>query len=88
MSYGEVDRRRRYIGSALSSMFRDGQVGGGEYDTVGIWSQNRPGMFNLPFLAMGFRPSSPEWQIIEIALQSYNKVSVSLYDTLGNDAVG
>lgn len=32
------------------------------------------------------RPS--EWQIIDIALQSYDKVSVSLYDTLGKDSVG
>lgn len=31
---------------------------------------------------------SKEWQIIDIALQSYNKVSVSLYDTLGKDSVG
>ena len=29
-----------------------------------------------------------EWQIIEIALQSYQKVSVSLHDTLGTDSVG
>ena len=29
-----------------------------------------------------------EWQILDIALQTYCKVSVSLYDTLGADAVG
>lgn len=29
-----------------------------------------------------------EWQILDIAMQTYNKVSVSLYDTLGKDAVG
>ncbi|KAF8636675.1 hypothetical protein AX17_003481 [Amanita inopinata Kibby_2008] len=69
-TYGEVDERRRHIGSALHAMFRAGTLGGGEYDTVGIWSQNRP-----------------EWQIIDIALQSYQKVSVSLYDTLGKDSV-
>ncbi|KAG8982468.1 hypothetical protein FRB90_006767, partial [Tulasnella sp. 427] len=32
-------------------------------------------------------PNRPEWQIIDIACQAYNKVSVSLYDTLGPDAV-
>ncbi|KAK2467033.1 hypothetical protein APHAL10511_001291 [Amanita phalloides] len=69
-TYGEVDDRRRYIGSALHPMFADGVIGGGDYDTVGIWSQNRP-----------------EWQIIDISLQSYQKVSVSLYDTLGDDSV-
>ncbi|PFH50070.1 hypothetical protein AMATHDRAFT_61830 [Amanita thiersii Skay4041] len=69
-TYGQVDARRRHVGSALYAMFKSGQVGGGEYETVGIWSQNRP-----------------EWQIIDIALQSYQKVSVSLYDTLGRDSV-
>lgn len=29
-----------------------------------------------------------EWQMIDIGLQSYQKVSVSLYDTLGKDSVG
>jgi long-subunit acyl-CoA synthetase (AMP-forming) len=28
-----------------------------------------------------------EWQIIDAAAQSYGMVSVSLYDTLGKDAV-
>jgi long-chain acyl-CoA synthetase len=42
-TYGEVDGRRRHIGSALHSFFARGEVGGGDYDTVGIWSQNRPG---------------------------------------------
>jgi len=70
LTWGEVDNRRQYIGSALHSLFQKGEVGGGEYETVGIWSANRP-----------------EWQILDIAMQTYNKVSVSLYDTLGNDAV-
>ncbi|KAF5315901.1 hypothetical protein D9611_005031 [Ephemerocybe angulata] len=29
----------------------------------------------------------PEWQLVDLACQSYNKVSVSLYDTLGKDSV-
>lgn len=29
-----------------------------------------------------------EWQLVDIALQSYGKVGVSLYDTLGKDSVG
>ncbi|KXN90530.1 Long chain acyl-CoA synthetase 6, peroxisomal [Leucoagaricus sp. SymC.cos] len=70
LTWGEVDNRRRYIGSALHSLFQKGEVGGGDYETVGIWSVNRP-----------------EWQILDIAMQTYNKVSVSLYDTLGTDSV-
>ncbi|KAJ6618362.1 hypothetical protein B0H10DRAFT_1947722 [Mycena sp. CBHHK59/15] len=69
-TYGQVDARRRKVGSALVHLFKIGMVGGGELDTVGLWSANRP-----------------EWQIIDIALQSYKKVGVSLYDTLGKDSV-
>jgi long-subunit acyl-CoA synthetase (AMP-forming) len=29
-----------------------------------------------------------EWQVIDLATQAYKKVSVSLYDTLGQDSVG
>jgi hypothetical protein len=37
---------------------------------------------------VGFSHPYVEWQIIDIALQTYDKVSVSLYDTLGKDSVG
>ncbi|KAI0705828.1 acetyl-CoA synthetase-like protein [Cytidiella melzeri] len=30
----------------------------------------------------------PEWQIVDLAMQAYEFVTVSLYDTLGRDAVG
>jgi len=70
LTFGEADLRRRYIGSALHSLFQKGELGGGEFPTVGIWSANRP-----------------EWQLLDIALASYQKVSVSLYDTLGKDSV-
>lgn len=46
-SYGDIDLRRRYLGSALAHLFAKGELGGGEYDTVGIWSANRPGMLFL-----------------------------------------
>lgn len=29
-----------------------------------------------------------EWQVIDTALHAYGKIGVSLYDTLGKDAVG
>ncbi|KAJ7273208.1 long-chain-fatty-acid-CoA ligase [Mycena rebaudengoi] len=69
-TYGQIDTRRRHVGSGIEHLFRTGVIGGGELQTVGIWSINRP-----------------EWQIVDIALQSYKKISVTLYDTLGKDAV-
>jgi hypothetical protein len=36
--------RRRNLGSALLPMFQNGELGGGDMRTVGIWSQNRPGV--------------------------------------------
>ncbi|KAF8184890.1 hypothetical protein K438DRAFT_1837051 [Mycena galopus ATCC 62051] len=69
-TYGQVDVRRRHIGSALVHLWKTGVIGGGDLETVGLWSINRP-----------------EWQIIDIALLSYKKIGVSLYDTLGGESV-
>ncbi|KAH9030628.1 acetyl-CoA synthetase-like protein [Lactarius pseudohatsudake] len=33
-------------------------------------------------------PNRPEWVVVELALNAYGKVGVSLYDTLGDEAVG
>ncbi|KAJ7043194.1 hypothetical protein C8F04DRAFT_1251350 [Mycena alexandri] len=41
-TYGEVDIRRRNIGSAVDHLFKTGVIGGGELETVGLWSINRP----------------------------------------------
>ncbi|EJD44071.1 long-chain-fatty-acid-CoA ligase [Auricularia subglabra TFB-10046 SS5] len=41
-TYGQIDARRRDLGSALYSLFRNGELGGGEHPTVGIWAVNRP----------------------------------------------
>jgi long-chain acyl-CoA synthetase len=43
LTWGEVDRQRQYIGSALHAIFKNGEVKAEDYETVGIWSQNRPG---------------------------------------------
>jgi long-chain acyl-CoA synthetase len=43
LTYAEVDTRRRAIGSAIHGWFTDGTLVGGELETVGIWSVNRPG---------------------------------------------
>ena len=42
-TYREVDVRRRRIGSALHYMFSTGEIKAEDLETVGIWSQNRPG---------------------------------------------
>lgn len=47
LTYGQVDQRRQYIGSALHTLFQQRKLGGGEYETVGIWSPNRPGTHPL-----------------------------------------
>ncbi|KAH9890055.1 acetyl-CoA synthetase-like protein [Cubamyces lactineus] len=41
-SWSEVDARRRALGSAVYKMFQAGELGGGDLDTVGIWSKNCP----------------------------------------------
>ena len=88
ITYGQADIRRRYIGSALHALFQKGELGSGEYPTVGIWSQNRPGSHIFLILCSDTDSSNLEWQLIDIAAASYQKVSVSLYDTLGSDSVG
>jgi long-chain acyl-CoA synthetase len=42
-TYAEVDVRRKAVGSALRNYFNSGYLKGGKYETVGIWSINRPG---------------------------------------------
>ena len=44
LTYGDVDLKRRYIGSALHSLFQQAVIGGGQFQTVGIWAPNCPGM--------------------------------------------
>jgi long-chain acyl-CoA synthetase len=44
-TYRQVDERRHILGSGIHKLFQGGTVGGGELDTVGIWSQNSPGMY-------------------------------------------
>jgi long-chain acyl-CoA synthetase len=89
-TYAEVDERRRNLGSAVHTLFENGTVGGGEYHTVGLWSPNRPGGCLTCWVTQSitYRTLILEWVIIELALNVYGKVGVSLYDTLGNEAVG
>jgi hypothetical protein len=50
-TYGQVDVRRRKIGSAMVHLFKTGELGGGDLETVGIWSINRPGNLFLHICA-------------------------------------
>lgn len=43
-TYGKIDERRRSVGSALELFWQQGRAGGGDLPTVGLWSQNRPGV--------------------------------------------
>ena len=53
-TWGEIDARRRNIGSALEALFKSGAaVGTNGLDTVGIWAANIPGMFPR---SLGQRP--------------------------------
>lgn len=39
-TWGEVDARRKAVGSGLLKMFQDGVIGNNGMPTVGIWSKN------------------------------------------------
>ncbi|KAG9002476.1 hypothetical protein FRB94_003836 [Tulasnella sp. JGI-2019a] len=70
-TYAEVDVRRKAIGSAIEALFRSNTCPSGT-DFEGI------GIWAI---------NRPEWQIVDLAAQAYNKVTVALYDTLGPHAV-
>ncbi|KAI0256465.1 long-chain-fatty-acid-CoA ligase [Lactifluus subvellereus] len=70
-TYAEVNERRRNLGSAVHSLFESGTVGGGG---------------EYPTVGL-WSPNRPEWVLIELALNAYGKVGVSLYDTLGDEAL-
>lgn len=69
-TWGEIDTRRRNVGSALQGLFASGAaVGTNGLDTVGIWSANTPGTlprihwrqpcdFRQPFCPVDCRPHS------------------------------
>lgn len=71
-SYAEIDVRRRAVGSALEKLFSDGTL------DVGTGELQCVGVW---------APNCPEWQIVDFACNAYKKVTVSLYDTLGDDSV-
>lgn len=90
-TWGQVDHRRRCVGSALSLLFKTGKLGGaGELETVGIWAMNRPGAYlvYINTIPSVLKVAITEWQIVDLAIATYGKVDVSIYDTLGKDVVG
>ncbi|KAG8741399.1 hypothetical protein FRC10_002919 [Ceratobasidium sp. 414] len=71
-TYAEIDVRRQRVGSALEVFRRNGE----------LWN-NGERLHNVGI----WSGNRPEWQVIDLALHAYNKVGVSLYDTLGPDSV-
>ncbi|GAA95237.1 uncharacterized protein L969DRAFT_85040 [Mixia osmundae IAM 14324] len=73
-NFGQVDRRRTDIGSALRQLAIEGKLGlpAGQLDgfTCAVWAVNRP-----------------EWQLASLATAAYGMRYTSLYDTLGPTVV-
>lgn len=70
-TYGDVDTRRKNLGSAIQGLFNSGDglaVDG--LETVALWSMN-----------------IPEWRIVDLAASLYGKVLVPLYDNFGPDSI-
>ncbi|KZT57439.1 long-chain-fatty-acid-CoA ligase [Calocera cornea HHB12733] len=71
LTYAEGDRRRRDLGAGIEHLYEQGVVG-----------RNDEGLETAGIWSV----NRPEWQLIDYALLSFSRVSVSLYDTLGKDA--
>ncbi|KZO99390.1 acetyl-CoA synthetase-like protein [Calocera viscosa TUFC12733] len=71
LTYEEGDVKRRHIGAGIEHLYEQGVVGANE---EGLQTA---GIWSV---------NRPEWQLIDYALMSYSRVSVSLYDTFGRDA--
>jgi len=42
-TYEQVDKHRKLIGSGLHALYSSGKFSTREFQTVGVWSVNRPG---------------------------------------------
>ncbi|GJJ13334.1 hypothetical protein Clacol_007586 [Clathrus columnatus] len=51
-----------------------------------LWETGRAGGGEIPCVGI-WSTNRPEWQLVDLAIQAYAKVSVSLYDVLGADSV-
>ncbi|TIA90558.1 hypothetical protein E3P99_01513 [Wallemia hederae] len=71
-SYNEVAQRRTNLGSGISELVKQGKLGD---STQSGWT------------AGTWSKNCPEWQIADLSLHAYSRISVPLYDTLGNDSV-
>ncbi|KAH9946225.1 acetyl-CoA synthetase-like protein [Epithele typhae] len=52
-----------------------------------LWRSGKLGGSDLPTVGI-WSKNCPNWQVIDLTIQAYGKVSVSLYDTLGKDSAG
>ncbi|TIB85666.1 hypothetical protein E3Q06_01816 [Wallemia mellicola] len=72
-SYAEIAQRRTNLGSGISELVNQGKLGA---------NTNHAG-----WAAGTWSKNCPEWQIADLSLHAYSRISVPLYDTLGNDSV-
>ena len=73
-TYGAIAKRRDHIGAGLHRLAEDGSIGAASEDLS---------KFHVGIWAVNM----PEWQIVNLACAAYSLVNVSLYDTLGPDAI-
>lgn len=71
-TYEEIAKRRDNLGSGISKLIDDGKLGNIEQSG---WK------------AGTWSKNCVEWQVADLSLHAFSRISVPLYDTLGNDSV-
>ncbi|GJJ09183.1 hypothetical protein Clacol_003405 [Clathrus columnatus] len=89
MSYEDVDRRRRELGSALVWFFKRLESDGtkmGRDDIVIVGDVKDELGLEIDTVCI-WANGSAEWQLVDLACQAYNKVVTALYDSSNNSTV-
>ncbi|GJJ09194.1 hypothetical protein Clacol_003416 [Clathrus columnatus] len=89
MSYEDVDRRRRELGSALVWFFKRLESDGtkmGRDDVVIVGDVKDELGLEIDTVCI-WANGSVEWQLVDLACQAYNKVITALYDSSNNNTV-
>ncbi|GJJ09089.1 hypothetical protein Clacol_003311 [Clathrus columnatus] len=92
MTYEDVDRRRRELGSAFKWFFRklesDGLTKKGRNAVVVGPGEVKDEMGLEMETICVWAVNSVEWKLVDLACQAYGKVITALYDSSSNDTVG